>query len=361
MSLSEAIPQEIHQANSQVGASLTTPSAVGSSSVPIPNSNSAGQRLKEAQVFEFTKRKRWADLLVTELSEAIILVLSATCQVWYCGAAVTELLGWKDEDLVDVDLTDFMNTDDRVTFRSMVRECIQSKQSLLAYSRLQCKNDFYMASDYSSRPREVLFEITGHSHFLPDTGEFRCFFAMAKPYPSRNTAMLNTFLELKMENERLQQRLVRLRAQNSALDATVGGQTLQNQSPSQETVHGQQVGEGYYGSYEEMVPDSITAMSRTNYDGSSLAIYTEHPTGDDDGSECGGPKKKIKRSFGGTAEQYVCVTCGRTDSPEWRKGPLGPKTLCNACGLRWAKKVRTDKSGQVESDGSASGLGSVVF
>lgn len=26
---------------------------------------------------------------------------------------------------------------------------------------------------------------------------------------------------------------------------------------------------------------------------------------------------------------HVCVTCGRTDSPEWRKGPLGPKTLCN--------------------------------
>ena len=54
--------------------------------------------------------------------------------------------------------------------------------------------------------------------------------------------------------------------------------------------------------------------------------------------------------------QRVCVTCGRTDSPEWRKvrlqlklspgyptefamqGPLGPKTLCNACGLRWAKR-----------------------
>jgi hypothetical protein len=28
---------------------------------------------------------------------------------------------------------------------------------------------------------------------------------------------------------------------------------------------------------------------------------------------------------------HVCVTCGRTDSPEWRKGPLGPKTLCNVC------------------------------
>ena len=41
---------------------------------------------------------------------------------------------------------------------------------------------------------------------------------------------------------------------------------------------------------------------------------------------------------GTAAPQYVCVTCGRTDSPEWRKGPLGAKTLCNACGLRWAKR-----------------------
>lgn len=34
------------------------------------------------------------------------------------------------------------------------------------------------------------------------------------------------------------------------------------------------------------------------------------------------------------------MTCGRTDSPEWRKGPRGPKTLCNACGLRWAKRSK---------------------
>ncbi|GAA5947688.1 hypothetical protein JCM3765_001034 [Sporobolomyces pararoseus] len=32
-----------------------------------------------------------------------------------------------------------------------------------------------------------------------------------------------------------------------------------------------------------------------------------------------------------------CQNCGRTDSPEWRSGPTGPKSLCNACGLRWAK------------------------
>ncbi|GAA5910992.1 hypothetical protein JCM6882_006741 [Rhodosporidiobolus microsporus] len=35
--------------------------------------------------------------------------------------------------------------------------------------------------------------------------------------------------------------------------------------------------------------------------------------------------------------QKSCANCGRTSSAEWRSGPTGPKTLCNACGLRWSK------------------------
>ena len=59
--------------------------------------------------FEFTKRKRWADLLITELTEAIILILSTQCQILYCGAAVKELLGWRDEDLIDTEFLDLVN------------------------------------------------------------------------------------------------------------------------------------------------------------------------------------------------------------------------------------------------------------
>lgn len=64
-------------------------------------------------------------------------------------------------------------------------------------------------------------------------------------------------------------------------------------------------------------------------------------------------------SKSGNAPQYVCVTCGRTDSPEWRKGPMGAKTLCNACGLRWAKRNQKKKAesaaaAAAEDDESAS-------
>ncbi|PWN35701.1 uncharacterized protein FA14DRAFT_45860 [Meira miltonrushii] len=39
------------------------------------------------------------------------------------------------------------------------------------------------------------------------------------------------------------------------------------------------------------------------------------------------------------AEQS-CLSCSAKETPEWRKGPTGPRTLCNACGLLYAKQCR---------------------
>mmetsp|Transcript_8759 Transcript_8759/g.26334 ORF Transcript_8759/g.26334 Transcript_8759/m.26334 type:complete len:137 (+) Transcript_8759:157-567(+) len=36
-------------------------------------------------------------------------------------------------------------------------------------------------------------------------------------------------------------------------------------------------------------------------------------------------------------KEGYCVSCGTTSTPMWRAGPEGPKSLCNACGLRWKK------------------------
>lgn len=30
-----------------------------------------------------------------------------------------------------------------------------------------------------------------------------------------------------------------------------------------------------------------------------------------------------------------CLHCGADKTPQWRTGPMGPKTLCNACGVRF--------------------------
>ncbi|KAI5650882.1 hypothetical protein M9H77_36887 [Catharanthus roseus] len=36
----------------------------------------------------------------------------------------------------------------------------------------------------------------------------------------------------------------------------------------------------------------------------------------------------------------TCADCGTTKTPLWRGGPAGPKSLCNACGIRSRKKRR---------------------
>lgn len=36
----------------------------------------------------------------------------------------------------------------------------------------------------------------------------------------------------------------------------------------------------------------------------------------------------------------TCTDCGTTKTPLWRGGPAGPKSLCNACGIRSRKKRR---------------------
>ncbi|XP_011621571.1 GATA transcription factor 21 [Amborella trichopoda] len=36
----------------------------------------------------------------------------------------------------------------------------------------------------------------------------------------------------------------------------------------------------------------------------------------------------------------VCVDCNTTKTPLWRSGPQGPKSLCNACGIRHRKARR---------------------
>lgn len=46
-------------------------------------------------------------------------------------------------------------------------------------------------------------------------------------------------------------------------------------------------------------------------------------------------KKPKKNSTAETGSGRRCTHCQVQKTPQWRAGPLGPKTLCNACGVRY--------------------------
>lgn len=52
-----------------------------------------------------------------------------------------------------------------------------------------------------------------------------------------------------------------------------------------------------------------------------------------------------------TYSLQACVQCGATTTPLWRNGPTGPKTLCNACGVKLQRHYNRERALRaIESD-----------
>ncbi|GAM23173.1 hypothetical protein SAMD00019534_063480 [Acytostelium subglobosum LB1] len=60
-------------------------------------------------------------------------------------------------------------------------------------------------------------------------------------------------------------------------------------------------------------------------------------------SELKGSMSSRRRSPNVHKDHLICYKCKTTTTPEWRKGPDGPATLCNACGLSFAKKLKMEQ------------------
>jgi hypothetical protein len=102
-------------------------------------------------------------------------------------------------------------------------------------------------------------------------------------------------------------------------------------------------------------PDSSSNPSPAGSSPNSMnpsAEETENSPSDDPEGE---KSKKRKR------HSERCMACGAdskfqfenislvAETPEWRKGPNGPRTLCNACGLQYAKQQRKKKQESSQS------------
>lgn len=346
---------------------------------------------KHTKAFDFTQRKRWADILVNELSGAVMLVLSTAATIVFVGEAARELLNWNDTSVQGMELTALIHPDDVDPFTKAFLGCIREQAELAIFVRLK---SYHTESALNhTGGKWPLYEIRGHPHFGPPSpsapfpmasgfpqAECKAFFATARPYPTRGSAILDSFLELKVENQRLNQRLEELRIAHPSLVAAVKEEAAvaaasaparrraEKESRSTDDIavdsngaplHPMAFDFAFPPSQGSALSGGVTSVPAT---GDAVSTLRRHSVAGIAGGEETSSRKRGKRKAAGL-EQRVCHTCGRTDSPEWRKGPLGPKTLCNACGLRFSKKVKTkasdpssnDKDEQANVDGGLDG------
>lgn len=382
---------------------------------PLPTGFGIAPQNGNSTLTEFTKRRNWSQRVIEELKD-FLHILTPDGRILYVSPSCKNLTGYTAQQLVGRFIGEFVHPDDSGIFMREFNESIASSNPLRFFYRFKKEDGTYL-----------IFECDGHPHISSDTqgnpygaipgtiavsqvsALCKGFFMMARPYPTKNAALLDSFLEHKIENERLLKKIADLKREEAEeneqqerqwRDQSVAASQQRDREVS-ETVSRQaddsRTDAAQATDYQGMPPparptNSNTALTRQNldsvlsaqrpdsmadkmsrYEGSNHLETIEMLTGlryrdgershgistgdtspalirgdagiailldrDRDGQQKD-KKKKIKM-----ADEYVCADCGTLDSPEWRKGPKGPKTLCNACGLRWAKKEKKRHGG----------------
>ncbi|KAL5733524.1 hypothetical protein ACOSP7_032868 [Xanthoceras sorbifolium] len=67
----------------------------------------------------------------------------------------------------------------------------------------------------------------------------------------------------------------------------------------------------------------------------------------------GSGKRPRERTFIDPYKRCTNYNCNTNDTPMWRRGPLGHKTLCNACGIKYRKEEDKRKGREATNNGSS--------
>lgn len=407
--------QQPHDSGDRSANNATTGAGAG----PLPTGFGTQTNVNGGSTLtDFTKRRNWSQRVLEELKD-FLHILTPDGRILYVSPSSKQLTGYDQEALVEKFIFDFIHTDDSGVFVREFNESIASGNPLRFFYRFRKADDTY-----------TIFESHGHPHLTSDAASFgpnnnagfcRGVFMMARPYPTKNASLLDSFLEHKIENERLTKRIADLRREEQEeVEAQQrhwlkkkeghGSVTPSDTQPTESaTPNSASMTSTQSNDYNGMPPPakpsvSNTALTQQNLDEANASSKPDSindkmaryegathietiemltglryrdgersqgiSTGDasptlirgdvgiampaDKDNRAGDKKKKMK-----VADEYVCTDCGTLDSPEWRKGPKGPKTLCNACGceyfiypscfvhpvnysplVRWAKKEK---------------------
>ncbi|KAJ8102699.1 hypothetical protein POJ06DRAFT_54036 [Lipomyces tetrasporus] len=364
-----ALKDDLPFQNFQPNMQLETPSSSSSASPPVSQ-----QQLPQFSVQPTTSPAAQIYRLTQDTPD-MQHVLSSHGKVLFVSPAVVQMLGYSQTEFTDKFVAEYVAPDDVEYFtRELNRAATHGvdPDSDEAHVSIICR---FKRADGTC----ILVEVVGRAHFNTDgnahvskkelrlnkSRDCTCFFLTARPYRTKSSALIDSFLEHKIENIRLKQMLANLRGPD-----TISPSAILSSNAANDPMQFQTLQPGFLESdsarlRRHSAGDAIVVASKdnarmksTSSDSSVSSVSTDtynaypllSPTGRGKLSVSNGnadkPTKKPKVS---DDKEYVCTECGTLDSPEWRKGPQGPKTLCNACGLRWSKSLKKKTLGSSSS------------
>jgi|SRR5579862_65625 len=271
-------PAAAHLAGSQQSTTMPEDaSAVGASSIagvgagPLPAGFSTQSSLGGSTLTEFTKRRNWSQRILEELRD-FLHILTPDGRIIYVSPSAKALTGYEQDELVGKFIVDFIHADDSGIFVREFNESIASGNPLRFFYRFKKMDGTY-----------AIFESHGHPHLTSEAVSFgasnaslcRGFFMMARPYPTKNAALLDSFLEHKIENERLSRRIAGLRREEQEDTESQIRQWSQKQlgqkSPLTSATESDRLGSATPSSNSSMPPPAKpplpnTALTRRNLD-----------------------------------------------------------------------------------------------
>ncbi|KAG0750628.1 hypothetical protein G6F57_000110 [Rhizopus arrhizus] len=276
---------------------------------------------------DFKRRKNWSERILVEIT-GLLHVLSPLGDILYCSESTLELTGYRPHELVGQKLMEFLHVDDMDVFIRDFQMSFHIRSQIKTYFRFRKKDDTF-----------VIFEVVGQPSNAGQNSQ--AFFGIAQPIPAKSGAMIDTFLELKAENDWLKKRVDELSAKYGRVSVDHAEDEAKQQQQVEPAASGlfmnNNLQNGNHQTNGRGVTEDSTGWIEKHASHMEDALYDSK----DDILSIEALEKKDKwkrRRKNKGIDEYVCKDCGTTSSPEWRKGPQGPKTLCNACGLRWAKK-----------------------
>lgn len=207
---------------------------------------------------EFTRRKNWSSSILESLRD-VVHVLDTDLRLVYCSAASSEFLGYKPSELVNHVFTEYLHVDDIDMFVREFRNCKNSMQTFKCTYRFLRKDGKYTT--------------------LETKGTFykNSLFGNARKVPTDAVRSIDSFLDLKMENEILTKKLALLKSQHhTRKTSATSNQTLSIASLTRED-------EGDEDSSDEFddfnipanAPNVYTQGVNSSYDiNESLALFT---------------------------------------------------------------------------------------